>query len=70
MNKLMPNSESWNKIEAFKRDILSKLLSECTKEQQVFFLRMYPEGSQNMSESKIPRERQQVEATIKKNKEG
>jgi hypothetical protein len=66
MNKMMPNSPTWDKIEQFKRKELAKLLAQCTEGEQAFFLRLYPDGVEGMTESKIPRAIQQVERTIQK----
>lgn len=52
------------------RDTLKDLLSQCTEKQQAFFLRMYPEGIDKMSESKIANAIDQCERTVIKNKQG
>ena len=61
-------SETLDAIDQFKRDSLKSLLSQCTEEQQAFFLRLYPDGVDRMPVDKIPRAIEQCEATIKKNK--
>lgn len=62
-------SETLKEIEKFKRSKLKDLLDQCTKPQQLFFVRLYPGGFKDVPEEKIPRAIQQCEATITKNKE-
>ncbi len=55
------------KVERFKRSLLIDLLLQCTPEQQLFFLRLYPGGIMKMPREKIKRAVEQCEATIRKN---
>ena len=49
------------------RPVLVDLLSQCTKKQQAFFLRMYPGGVEELAVDKIPNVIRQCERTIEKN---
>ena len=60
-------SETFDKIEAFKREKLIELLNQCTEKQQAFFDRMY--GSRDTIPSgKINWAIEQCERTIANNK--
>jgi len=60
-------SETLKKIDKYKRKLLKELLSQCSKEQQKFFDRLYPEGIKKMKEMTFKRAIQQVERTIENN---
>ena len=54
-------------IDRHLRPKLKELLSQCTPEQQAFFIRMYPVGVDEISPEKIPWAISQCERTIKEN---
>lgn len=61
-------SEALDEIEQYRRDVLQRLLDQCTPEQQAFFLRMYPGGVEKIPQDKLDWATVQCENTIKKNR--
>jgi hypothetical protein len=64
-------SKSMKEVDRYARDLMRRLLSECTEEQQKFFTtRMYPGGVEKISYSKMDNAFDQIERTIEKNSKG
>lgn len=58
-------SETMRKVEAYKQQLLTELLTQITEEQRQFFHRLYPTG---VSEVNMETAYGLIERTIEKNK--
>lgn len=63
------HSEVMKLLEADARKQLQRLLNSCTKDQQDMFNRMYLEGIEGISFDRLDHALDQVERTLKKNKD-